>query len=93
MVTAQVFPGGIGRSGGVATTDSFQPGYTVLTVDGEPKIRIENMGDGSRSFLLSKRYADSDVTEDAPYGYHDAVAYWTAWLPAHMPSTPAAIAA
>lgn len=93
MVTAEVCTGGIGRSGGVATEDTFIPGFTVLSVDGSPKIRVENVGDASRSFVLSTRYADSDVTEDAPYRYDEAVAYWTAWLESHFGSTPAEIAA
>lgn len=89
MITTQVYPGSIGRSGGVATTDSFTPGYTIISVDGVARIRVENTGDGSRSFLLSTRYADTDVTGDAPFRYADAVAHWIAWLPGHLPPAPA----
>ncbi len=92
MIQTQVYGGGYGRSGGTSTEDTMQGGHTIVT-DGTISIRIENTGGGSRSFWVESdpRYADLDMTSDAPFGYRRAIAYWTEWLEGH--STPAAIAA
>lgn len=81
MVTTQVCTGGYGRSGGTATTDTFQPGFTILTLGGIT-IRVEDTGDSSRSTWIESdpRYADLEVTCDAPFRYREAVAYWQGWL-------------
>lgn len=75
MITVQVSKGGYGRSGHVATEDSWLPGQTVIT-DGTSSVRVEDTGDGSRSYRIGN-YADRDVTAMAPFRYTEAVMYWT----------------
>lgn len=75
MIEMQVSKGGYGRSGHVATEDTWLPGQTVIT-DGTSTVRIEDTGDSSRSFRVS-RLGDREVTVMAPFRYRDAVAFWS----------------
>lgn len=92
MLQVQASTGRHGRSGGTATADTFQPGFTVLTLAGIT-IRVEDTGDSARSTWVESdlRYADLDVRSDAPFRYREAVSYWMGWLT--NLSNPAAIAA
>lgn len=92
MLQSQVSTGGYGRSGGTATADTFQPGFTVLTLAGIT-IRVEDTGDSARSTWVESdpRYADLDVSSDAPFQYREAVSYWMGWLTNR--SNPEALAA
>ncbi len=92
MLQVQVSTGGYGCSGGTATADTFQPGSTTLTLGGIT-IRVEDTGDSARSTWVESdpRYADLDVTCDAPFRYREAVSYWMGWLTNR--SAPEAIAA
>jgi hypothetical protein len=70
MLQAQVSTGGYGRSGGIAIADTFQPGFTVLTLAGIT-IHVEDTTDSARSTWVESdpRYADLDVSSDAPFRY------------------------